>query len=229
MGGIFRVAFCIIFYLTCTTPSLCIIHVETANRKLYRLAENRLNARATAPSIQLRQQQYISNNTTTSGSSSSSMSHLLSSTTSQILSIGHIECHDKAWYYMDEQRWLDAIQETMLVVLAICRLLLSREHMTVGKSGIVLIITLINGADLLAMSHSLQYHDIIIERIWMYIGLAILSIGLFQMSFIDTDGLTPPSNQIISNENPNKKLTKRMHFFHDQNICPFFRVNFYKY
>jgi len=196
---------------------------------LYRLAENRLNARATAPTIHHRQQQYTSINTTMSGSSSSSMSHLLSSTTPQILSIGNIECHDKAWYYMDEQRWLDAIQETMIVVLAICRLLLSREHMTVGKSGIVLIITLINGADLLAMSHSLQYHDVIIERLWMYIGLAILSIGLFQMSFIDTDGLTPPSNQTISNENPKKKLGKRMHFLHDQNICPFFRVNFYKH
>jgi hypothetical protein len=130
---------------------------------------------------------------------------------------------------MDEQRWLDAIQETMLIVLSICRLLISREHMTVGKSGIVLIITLINGADLLAMSHSLQYHDIIIERLWMYIGLTILIIGLFQMGFIDTDGLTPPSNQITSNENHKKKLTKRIHFLRDQNIYPLFRVKFYTY
>ncbi len=128
---------------------------------------------------------------------------------------------------MDEQRWLDAIQETMLVVLSICRLLISREHMTVEKSGIVLLITLVNGADLLAMSHSLQYHDIIIERLWMYIGLVILSIGFFQMVFIDTDGLTRAPNRIKSNENPKKKLAKRMNFLQDQNICPFFRVKFH--
>jgi hypothetical protein len=223
---IFRVAVCIIFYLTCTIPSLWIIHVETANRKLYRLAENKLNSRAAAPPIHHRQQHYISNSTISSSGSSSSIPRLLTNTTSNILTIEHLECHEKAWYYMDEQRWLDAIQETMLVVLAICRLLLSREHMTVEKSGIVLIITLINGADLLAMSHSLQYHDIIIERIWMYIGLVILSIGLFQMSFIDTDGLTSTPNKIISNENPKKKISKRIHFLQDQNICPLFRVKF---
>jgi len=212
---IFRIAFCIIFYLTCTTPSLWIIHVETANRKLYRLAENKLNARAAAPPIHLRQQQSISTN------SSSPIPRLLPSSTPLILSIGHIECHDKAWYYMDEQRWLDAIQETMLVVLSICRLLLSREHMSVEKSGIILIITLINGADLLAMSHSLQYHDIIIERLWMYIGLVVLTIGLFQMAIIDTDGLTPASNQ-----KPKSKLKRRIHFLQDQRLCPLFRVKF---
>jgi hypothetical protein len=122
---------------------------------------------------------------------------------------------------MDEQRWLDAIQESMLVVLSLCRLLISREHLTIEKSGIILVVTLINGADLLAMSHSLQYHDVIIERLWMYIGLGILSIGLFQMAFIDTDGLTPPPNRITSNG----KLVRRMHFLRDQNICPLFRVS----
>ncbi|CAF0892420.1 unnamed protein product [Adineta steineri] len=210
------IAFCIIFYLACTTPSLWIIHIETANRKLYRLAENKLNARAAVPSVHLRQQQqFISNN------SSSTISRLISSTTPLILTIGHVECHDKAWYYMDEQRWLDAIQETMLVVLAICRLLLSREHMSVEKSGIILMITIINGADLLAMSHSLQYHDVIIERLWMYIGLALLTIGLFQMAFIDTDGLTPTPNP-----NSKNKVKKRMHFLQDQNLCPLFRTLF---
>ncbi len=215
-------AFCIIFYLTCTTPSLWIIHVDTANRKLYRLAETKLNARAAAPP--LRAQHYLSNTTSASASASSSIARLLPTTTPYLLSIGHIECHDKAWYYMDEQRWLDAIQETMLVVLAICRLLISREHMTVEKSGIVLIITLINGADLLAMSHSLQYHDVIIDRLWMYLGLVVLSIGLFQMSFIDTDGLTPTANASRANDNQKKSLAKRIHFLQDQNICPLFRV-----
>ncbi|CAF0803592.1 unnamed protein product [Adineta ricciae] len=207
------VAFCLIFYLSCTTPSLWIIHFDTANRKLYRLAEDKLNARATGPSVHMRRQQYISTN--------SSSAQTLSTSTSLIQSIGQLECHDKAWYYMDEQRWLDAIQETMLIVLAICRLLLSREHMTVEKSGIILLITLVNGADLLAMSHSLQYHDVIVERLWMYIGLVLLTIGLFQMAFIDTDGLTPSSTL-----NSKGKLKKRIHFLQDQNLCPLFRTLF---
>ena len=225
----FRIAFCIIFYLTCTTPSLWIIHVETANRKLYRLAENKLNARAAAPLHPLRSQHSLPNTTvSSSGNPSSSLARLLPSTTPYLLSIGHLECHDKAWYYMEEQRWLDAIQETMVIVLSVCRFLISREHMTVEKSGIVLVITLVNGADLLAFSHSLQYHDIIIERLWMYIGLAILSVGLFQLSFIDTDGLTRMApRQTIAQTNPKRKFTKRIHFLQDQNICPLFRVNFY--
>jgi hypothetical protein len=128
---------------------------------------------------------------------------------------------------MDEQRWLDAIQETMLIVLSICRLIISREHVTIEKSGIILIITLINGADLLAMSHSLQYHDIIIERLWMYAGLVILIIGLFQMAFIDTDGLTPAPNQRISHQQQKKTLAKRIHFLQDQNLYPLFRVNIF--
>ena len=128
---------------------------------------------------------------------------------------------------MEEQRWLDAIQETLLVVLSISRLLISREHMTIEKSGIVLIVTLINGADLLSISHSLQYHDVIIERLWMYIGLVLLTIGLFQMAFIDTDGLAS-----LSNGNTSFQYTRRsdrqIHFLHDQNLCPLFRVNFIK-
>ena len=91
--------------------------------------------------------------------------------------------------------------------------------MTVERSGIVLIITLINGADLLALSHSLQYHDVIIERLWMYIGLVLLTICLFQMAFIDTDGLI-----ISSNKNSSRR---RMYFLQDQNLCPLFRVSFY--
>jgi hypothetical protein len=82
-----RVAFCIIFYLTCTTPSLWIIHVETANRKLYRLAENKLNARTVTPS----KQHYLANNS----HDSTRLYHVLPTTTPLILSIGHIECHDK--------------------------------------------------------------------------------------------------------------------------------------
>ena len=223
----FSVAFCIIFYLTCAIPSLLIIQVQTANRKLYHLAENTLNARAAAAPVHLRQQQqqqqHITSNSTSSSSSSSlSPSRLVSHTSSPLIhSIGNIECHDKAWYYMDEQRWLDAIQETMLIILCIIRLVISLEHMTVAKSGIILIITLINSADLLAMSHSLQYHDVIIERLWMYVGLVLLSMGLFQMALIDIDGLTT-----IPNQNHKRKLTKRMHFLEDQNLCPLFRVKF---
>jgi len=128
---------------------------------------------------------------------------------------------------MEEQRWLDVIQETLLVILSLSRLLISREHMTIEKSGIVLIITLINGADLLSISHSLQYHDVIIERLWMYIGLVLLTIGLFQMAFIDTDGLASLSNSNTS-VHYTRRLDRRMHFLHDQNLCPLFRVNFIK-
>ncbi len=92
----FRVAFCIIFYLTCTAPSLWIIHVDTANRKLYRLAENKLNARAAVPSTYIRQQQqhYLSNSTSFSYDLPR-LQRVLPTTTPLILSIGHIECRDK--------------------------------------------------------------------------------------------------------------------------------------
>jgi hypothetical protein len=89
----FRVAFCIIFYLTCTAPSLWIIHVDTANRKLYRLAENKLNARAAVPSTYIRQH-YLSNSTSFPYALPR-LQRVLPTTTPLILSIGHIECHDK--------------------------------------------------------------------------------------------------------------------------------------
>ncbi len=81
----------------------------------------------------------------------------------------------------------------------------------------IFILTLINSADLLSLSHSLQYHDVIIERFWMYIGLVLLTIGLFQMACIDINELT----LIISNENSLK--TQRQSFRY-QNLCPLFRV-----
>jgi len=77
--------------LTCTTPSLWIIHVETANRKLYRLAENKLNARAVLSS----KQNYLSNSTLSSYDSARLHRVLSTTTPPLILSIGHIECHDK--------------------------------------------------------------------------------------------------------------------------------------
>ena len=124
----------------------------------------------------------------------------------------------QAWYYTEEQRWLDVIQETLLIVLSVSRLLISREHLSIEKSGIVLIVTLINAADLLSISHSLQYHDVIFERFWMYIGLIILTIGLFQMAFIDTDGLAP-----MASYHP-RSVLGQLHILRDQNLCPLFRV-----
>ena len=80
----FSVAFCIIFYLTCTAPSLWIIHVDTANRKLFRLAENKLNVRTRhAPSLNI------------SDKSQAGLHYVLRTSTPLILSIGHIDCHDK--------------------------------------------------------------------------------------------------------------------------------------
>jgi hypothetical protein len=127
---------------------------------------------------------------------------------------------------MDEQRWLDAIQETMLIALCLCRVLISREHFTVEKSGIILILTLINSADLLTMSNSLQYHDVIVERLWMYIGLFLLTMSLFQMAFIDTDGLTPAINRHTSYQQQKRHFSQRIHFLRDQSISPLFRVSF---
>ena len=129
---------------------------------------------------------------------------------------------------MDEQRWLDAVQETMLVVLAICRVLISREHFTVEKSGIILIITIVNSADLLTLSHLLQYHDVIIERLWMYIGLVLLTIGLFQFAFIDTDGLTHSSNRTSLSLSTKRRFSKRIHFLQDQRLFPLFRVRVHR-
>ena len=85
------VAFCIIFYLTCTAPSLWIIHVETANRKLYHLAKNKLNANTVTSSIQ---QNYFSKNSLSSFNSLRQR-FVLPTTTPLILSIKRIECYDK--------------------------------------------------------------------------------------------------------------------------------------
>ena len=258
------IAFCIIFYLTCTAPALWIIHVDTANRKLYRLAETKLNARAPLPAGHTRphhqqhyQQQPLSHRLVNGTSSSSSNG--LSSTiprlpqpapttiTPLVMSVGLLECHDKvihdenpfererdrnaralsalqAWYYMEEQRWLDAIQETMLVVLGICRVLISREHFTIEKTGIILLLSLANGADLLAMSHSLQYHDVIVERLWMYLGLGLLTLSLFQLAFIDTDGLTAPPARSSMAHSTKKRFTRSIPFLQDQSLYSLFRV-----
>ena len=125
---------------------------------------------------------------------------------------------------MEEQHWLDAIQETMLMVLSFTRFLISSEHLTIENSGIVLAVTLINGADLLSLSQALQYHDVIMERFWMYIGLVLLTIGLFQFAFIDTDGLTPfVRKKKVSR--PKRISMRRIDFLQDQNLCPLFRVS----
>jgi hypothetical protein len=125
---------------------------------------------------------------------------------------------------MEEQHWLDAVQETMLVVLSFVRLLISGEHLSIENSGIVLAVTLINSADLLALSQALQYHDVIIERFWMYIGLVLLTIGLFQFAFIDTDGLTPfIRTKKVSRQQ--RTSLRRIDFLQDQHLCPLFRVS----
>ncbi|CAF0852419.1 unnamed protein product [Adineta ricciae] len=225
-GREFRtVAFCIIFYLTCAAPSLWIIHANTANRKLYRLAENKLNSRSALPSHHHHPPRHHSSNETVFLHDSQNLQHVLPATTPLILSVRHIDCHDKAWYYTEEQQWLDVIQETSLIVLSVSRLLISREHLTIEKSGIVLIASLINSADLLSISHSLQYHDVIIERFWMYIGLVLLTIGLFQMAFIDTDGLVPISNTNSSTYH-SRHFGRQISLIHDENLCPLFRSLF---
>lgn len=125
---------------------------------------------------------------------------------------------------MEEQRWLDAIQETLFVVLSLCRLILSREHFTVEKGGIILIITFINSADLLSISNLLQYHDVIIDRLWMYMGLVLLSIGLLQLSIIDTDGLTHIYTRPSIQKSSKRRFTRRIHFLQDQSLYSLFRV-----
>lgn len=127
---------------------------------------------------------------------------------------------------MEEQQWLDIIQETLLVVLSLSRLLISHEHMAIEKSGIVLVVTLMNVADLLAISHSLQYHDVIIERLYMYIGLVLLTVGLFQMAFIDTEGLIPPPTDTTSYYN-SRRSVRSTSFFQDQTLFPLFRVTLF--
>ena len=209
------VIFCIIFYLTCTTPSLWVIHVETANRKLYKLAENKLHARANTPT----KDEYLSH-TVVSSNHSARVHRLLPSTTPLILSIEHISCHDKAWYYTEEQHWLDAIQESLLVLLSFSRLLISLDYMSIEQSGIIFIITLINSADLLSLSHSLQYHDVILERVWMYIGLVLLTIGLFHMALIESDEF-----KITFNGNSSTKSRRQRSLFYNRKLNPLFRVS----
>ena len=124
---------------------------------------------------------------------------------------------------MEEQRWLDAIQESMLVVLSLTRVLISCDQMTIVQSGAVLLATLIHSADLLALSHSLQYHDVIIERLWMYIGLLLLTTGLFLLAFIDTDGLTPPVH-VDSHRSHRRHPSRRTESFNNHHLYPLLRV-----
>ena len=93
----FSIAFCIIFYLTCTVPSLWIIHVDTANRKLYRLAENKLHTTRTtvAAASSYRRQPAFVNSTSSFGRSSTVRFVLRTATTPLVLSRANIECHDK--------------------------------------------------------------------------------------------------------------------------------------
>lgn len=76
---LFSVALSILFYLTCTIPCLWIIHVETANRKLYRLVEAKFHSQ-TFPSPK----QDLS-------------SSVLLTTTPLVLSLEHIQCHDQVY------------------------------------------------------------------------------------------------------------------------------------
>lgn len=128
---------------------------------------------------------------------------------------------------MEEQHWLDAIQETLFVVLCLSRLLISYERMMFEKSGLILVFTLINAADLLSISHSLQYHDVIIERVWMYVGLILLTIGLFDMAFVDSDALISYPYEDTSNSR-SRRLPRRINFFKDQTVFPLFRVSLIK-
>ena len=181
--------------------------METANRKLYRLAENKLHARAILPAQ----------------NDSTPVLHLLPDSTPLVLSIAHIPCHDKAWYYTEDQQWLDAIQEIFFVLLSIARLLISLDYMSIEQSGIIFIITLINSADLLTLSHSLQYHDVILERIWMYIGLVLLTIALFHMALIESDEL-----KVVFNGNASRKSRHQRSVFHNRNLNPFLRVSLHE-
>lgn len=186
--------------------------METANRKLYRLAENKLHARAILPA----------QNDSVSSNNSARPHHIVPSATPLVLSIAHIPCHDKAWYYTEEQQWLDAIQEILFVLLSIGRLLISLDYMSIEQSGIIFVITLINSADLLSLSHSLQYHDVILERIWMYIGLVLLTIALFHMALIESDELKD-----VFNGNASRESRGQRSLFHTRKFNPLLRVSFH--
>jgi hypothetical protein len=60
----------------------------------------------------------------------------------------------------------------------------------------------------------------------MYVGLVLLTIGLFQMAFIDTDGLALTSDDNTS-YHYKRKLARRIHFLQDENLYPLFRVRFF--
>jgi hypothetical protein len=108
----------------------------------------------------------------------------------------------------------------MFVILLICRLLIHSKQSTIEQTGIVLIVTLINSVDLLAVCHELQYHDVILERFWMYIGLVLVTIGLFRLAFIDTDGLLS-----IQNRQSTDSCRQGIDHFSHRNLCPLLRVS----
>ena len=105
----------------------------------------------------------------------------------------------------------------MFVILVVVRCLISCEYFTIEQSGMIFALTFISTADLLAVSNALQYHDVIIERFWMYIGLVLLTIGLFQMSFIDTDGF-------ISNKESRTRRVRQNNILNDNNLGALIRV-----
>lgn len=109
----------------------------------------------------------------------------------------------------------------MFILLSISRFLISLDHLTFEQSGLVLILTLIHSADFLAISHALQYHDVIMERLWMYIGLVILTIGLFRLTLIDADGLIP----IKEKTKPVRKRNRHVQCFPHANFDVLFRVS----
>ncbi|CAF0761180.1 unnamed protein product [Didymodactylos carnosus] len=209
--------------MTCSAPSLWIIHVETANRKLYRLAESKLSTRRTPTlGVKLNKNNIIQNhkNLNILGGLITHPTTTTATTTQQtVLSIAQVDCEDKSWYYVDEQRWLDVLQESMLVLLCICRLLISHDHLSAEKSGILFILSIMNSADLLSLSNSLQYHDIITERLWMYIGLILLTIVLFQLAFIEINGFT----YFYFNSQPQQQKQKRYYYHHGQTVTERFR------
>ncbi|CAF1162185.1 unnamed protein product [Didymodactylos carnosus] len=221
------VAFCIIFYMTCSASSLWIIHVETANKKLYRLAESKLSARR-APTIggKLNKNSIIEHHKNSS-ILARLITHSTTTTAAQqtVLSIAQVDCEDKAWYYVDEQRWLDALQESMLALLCLCRLLISRDHLSVEKSGILLILSIMNSADILSISNSLQYHDVIIERLWMYVGLILFTIVLFQLAFIETNGLT---YSYFNSQQQQQQQQRRYYYHKGQTVAERFRSRLHR-
>ena len=102
----------------------------------------------------------------------------------------------------------------MFISISISRFLISLDHLTIEQSGIVLILTLIHTADFFAICQALKYHDVVLERIWLYIGLVLVTIGLFRLTMIDADGLL-----LIK-----KRSRRRFQCFPNQNFDVLFRV-----